>query len=468
MRTPDENKTLGVTHSVCSLCRQIVPAKVVTDGRDVYFEKVCRTHGQAKTLVYRDVDSYLRTQRYIKPAWMPQEHAGTSTLACPHGCGLCERHEQHLCLPIVEITSRCNLSCPICISNAGQSWDTTVEQFQDLIDALIRAERQIDILNLSGGEPLLHPDVLTLVDEALARPQIVRVSISTNGLELLGRPELLRQLRRRNVIVSLQFDGFDDRVYQVLRGRRLLHEKREILARLAEAGVATALTVTAAGGINEDQFPEILRYFFLQPNVVSVMIQPIALAGRAESAGHGIGRLTIPDVLRLLDEAGDSRVKASDFAPLPCSDPRCFYLAYYLVLDDGGTASLNRLLNASTLMDALANRTVFGLDSEEYDHLKDLIYELWSGPAGSAPDNEAVMRTLRGILDAVAASGFEPRAAFTLAERHIKSIFIHAFQDADTFDLSRVRRCCQAYPQPDGRLIPACVHNVLARNARGS
>lgn len=468
MRMADENETLGVTHSVCGICRQVIPAKVVTDGRDVYFEKVCHTHGPTKVLVYRDVDNYLRTQRYVKPAWTPREHAGASAMVCPHGCGCCDRHEQHLCLPIMEITSRCNLNCPICISDAGPSCDMTVEQFKDLIDALIRAERQIDILNLSGGEPLLHPHLLAMVDEALLRPQIIRVSISTNGLELLRRPELLRQLRQRNVVVSLQFDGFDDRVYEILRGRRLLNEKREILARLAEAGISTSLTVTAAGGVNEDQFPEILRYLFLQPHVISVMIQPIALTGRAARAGRGIGRLTIPEVLRLLDAAGAPGVRASDFAPLPCSDPRCFSLAYYLVLDDGGTVSLNRLVDASRMMDALANRTMFGLDSEEYDHLKDMIYEMWSGPAGSAPDGEAVMRTLRGILDAVAASGFEPRAAFTLAERHIKSIFIHAFQDADTFDLSRVRRCCQAYPQPDGRVIPACVHNVLTRRGRGS
>ena len=465
---PDGNSTLGVTHSACGLCHRIVPAKVVTDGRDVYFEKFCRTHGQSKTLVYRDVDNYLRTQRYVKPAWMPREHAGTSDAACPDGCGFCDRHEQHLCLPIVEITSRCNLICPICIADAGRQWDMTVEQFAAMMDTLIRAERQIDVLNLSGGEPLLHPDLLTIVDEALAQPQIVRVSISTNGLELLRRPELIEQLRQRNVVVSLQFDGFDDRVYEILRGRRLLDEKREILARLAEAGISTSLTITVAGGVNEDQFPEILKYFFLESHIVCLTIQPIALAGRATDAGTGIGRLTIPDVLRLLDTAGDPRVRAADFAPLPCSDPRCFCLAYYLMLDDGGTISLNRLTNASGLMDSLANRTVFGLDSEEQDRLKDLIYELWSGPAGSAPDGEAVMRTLRRIMDAVGACGFEPRAAFTLAERHIKSIFIHAFQDADTFDLSRVRRCCQAYPQPDGKLIPACVHNVLTRKGRGS
>jgi uncharacterized radical SAM superfamily Fe-S cluster-containing enzyme len=343
----------------------------------------------------------------------------------------------------------------------------TVEEFKKLIDKLIHAEGQIDVLNLSGGEPLIHPNLLEIVDVALSRPEIVRVSVSTNGLALIHRSDLLHHLHRRNVVISLQFDGFNDKAYQVLRGRSLLKEKLDILDMLAEIGISTSLTVTAAGGINDDQFPRILEYLFSQPHVVSMMIQPISFAGRGANLIGKAERLTIPDVIKLLDATGDSRVSASDFVPLPCSHPLCFCLAYYLMLNDGGAISLNRLVDASRMMDSLANRTIFGLDSEEHDNLKDMIYEMWSGPAGTAPDSEAVMKTLRVILDEISGSGFEPRKAFTVAERHIKSIFIHAFQDVETFDLSRVRRCCQAYPQPDGRLIPVCVHNVLGRTQAG-
>jgi hypothetical protein len=344
----------------------------------------------------------------------------------------------------------------------------TVEEFKSLIDNLIRAEAQIDVLNLSGGEPLIHPNLLEIVDEALSRPEIVRISISTNGLELLRQPDLLDKLYERNVVISLQFDGFDDKAYEVLRGRKLLKEKLKILDLLADTGISTSLTVTAAGGVNDGQFPRILEYFFSQPHVVSIMIQPLCFAGRGANLIGQVDRLTIPDIIKLLDAAGDSRVSASDFVPLPCSHPLCFCLAYYLVLDGGGTVSLNRLVDASRMMDSLANRTIFGLDSEEHDNLKDMIYEMWSGPAGSVPDSETVMKTLRAILDEISGSRFEPRKAFTVAERHIKSIFIHAFQDVETFDLSRVRRCCQAYPQPDGKLIPVCVRNVLGRKTRRS
>ncbi|MHC4914658.1 MAG: hypothetical protein ACYTGB_04120, partial [Planctomycetota bacterium] len=173
--------------------------------------------------------------------------------------------------------------------------------------------------------------------------------------------------------------------------------------------------------------------------------------------------LSIPDVIRLLGECGHPVVASADFAPLPCSHPLCFSLAFYLMLEGGGSVAINRLVDATTAMDAMANRTVFGLEAGEYQRLREMIYELWSGPAGSTPDSRAVIETLRGIMREMSCSCFDPRKAFTLAERQVKSVFIHAFQDADSFDLARARRCCNAYPQADGRLMPACVHNVLRR-----
>jgi uncharacterized radical SAM superfamily Fe-S cluster-containing enzyme len=470
--------TLGITHSVCETCRRIVPAKVQSDADGIHFEKFCPEHGSTRSLVRRDESDYLRTLRCVKPAWRPESFAGDASLACPTGCGYCSRHEQHLCMPIVEITSRCDLACPACLVDAGELWDMDREEFGRLLDGLIAAERQIDILNLSGGEPLLHADLLGLVDDALARPGVVRVSISTNGLALLERRDLLARLRERNVVVSLQFDGFDDDAYRTLRGRPLMAEKRQILALLGEAGISTSLTMTLAGGVNDGQLPEVLAYLFSQPHVVSLMLQPLSFAGRGKQLTDVARRLGIPDVVRLVGDAGIPQVAAEDFSPLPCSHPLCFSLAYYLMLEGGGMISLNRLVDVPQWRDALANRTVFGLDAEEHDRAKDLVNEIWSRTAdgvlpvhgqpaadGLCPCmSNRVMKTLRRILDEMGASRFDPRQAFSISERRIKSIFIHAFQDAETFDLARVRRCCNGYLQPDGRLLPACAHNVLERS----
>ncbi len=456
--------TLGMTQSACPTCRTIVLTKVLTDGHDIYFKKFCPEHGETQCYVRSDPDDYLRSQRYVKPAWVPEEFAGNSQVACPNGCGFCDRHEQHLCLPIIEITSRCDLTCPVCLVDAGRTWDMTLEEFKAILDALLRAERQVDVLNLSGGEPLLHPELLVFIDEVMSRPEIVRVSISTNGLTFLTEPDLIKALQDRNVVISLQLDGFDEKPYEILRGKSLLQQKLGILDMLEKAGASTSLTMTVAGGVNDDQFPQMLEYLFAHEHVVSMMIQPVAFTGRGAALSGRVRRLTIPDITRALGRAGHPAVSEDDFLPLPCSHPLCFSLAFYLMLDSGGAIAINSLVDAGTAMDSMANRVVFGLDSEENERLKELIYELWSGPSGTTPDSEAVMKTLRGVLKEISCARFDPRKAFTIMERRAKSIFIHAFQDADTFDLARIRRCCQAYPQADGRLMPACAYNVLRRN----
>lgn len=467
------SQVLSMTQAACPVCRAIVPAKVVSDGRDVYLQRFCAAHGESRSFVRANVGDYLQTLRYVKPASLPEAFFGDAGAPCPEGCGMCERHEQHLCMPIVEITSRCNLACPVCINSSGGGGvraDLTPRQFAGILDRILTAERQIDVLNLSGGEPLLHPQLLEIVDEALARHEIVRVSLSTNGLLLLQRPALVDELARRNVVVSLQFDGFDDGAYSLLRGRPLLQDKLRILERLGEAGITTTLTMTVAGGVNERQIPAMLDCLFSTAYVVSLMLQPVAFAGRAAAMAGGLRRLTIPDVIALLSGAGNPNVHSANFVPLPCSHPLCFSLAFYLMLDGGRAVSVSQLTDAATLMDSLANRIFFGLAEGEEQRLKELIYELWSGPAGAVPESQAVLATLRGLLRDISANcgnsactGFDPRRVFTRMERKVKSIFIHAFQDAETFDLARVRRCCQAYPQADGTLLPACVHNVLRR-----
>ncbi|MBM4063288.1 MAG: radical SAM protein, partial [Planctomycetes bacterium] len=461
--------TLGITHSVCPQCRAVVPAKVVGDGEQVRFRKFCREHGESEALVYRGEREYLAAQRFLRAASLPDRFAGSSDAPCPDGCGFCARHEQHLCMPIVEITQRCDLVCPVCINGSGGpaaacAPDLAVAEFERLVDGLLAAERQLDVVTISGGEPLLHPQLLALVDAALARPGVVKLAVATNGLQLLRRPDLLEALVARGVVITLQFDGFDDAAYETLRGRPLRREKLAVLDRLAAADATTSLVTTAARGVNDRQFRAILDFFFAQPHVCSWMIQPIAFTGRAAAFDRDDMRLTMPDVVRLLGEAGHPAVRAQDFLPLPCSHPLCFQLAYYLLLDDGALVSLGSLADAPTLLDHLANRVVFGLDPAEHERMKALVYELWSGPAASVPHAPGVLATLRGILrelqQRAGCCDFDARGTFRLLERRIKSIFVHAFQDADVFDLARVRRCCQGYPQADGRLLPPCVRNV--------
>jgi uncharacterized radical SAM superfamily Fe-S cluster-containing enzyme len=460
---------LGQSLGTCPVCGRLSPVRQTASDGQVRQRSFCPDHGEHERTIHSDTTRFLAEEHFVKPAWIPREHGGEAALSCPDGCGHCERHEQHLCMPFIEITDRCDLACPICIADAAGPTGHDVDEatFGYMLDRLLAAEGQVDILNLSGGEPLLHPRLLALVDAAIARPEIVRVSIATNGLTLLERPELVRELAARRVTISLQCDGLDDTVTRRLRGRPLADAKRRILDLLGESGCSTSLVMTAARGINDDRFRELVDLLFTRNHIVSLMIQPLAHAGRAAALPRGDDPLDVAACIRLLGACGHPALGEDAFVPLPCSHPRCFSLAFFLMAADGTPVPVARLVEAERLLDTVANRTVFGLDPDEFRTMQSLLYDLWSGPLGQAPDVRSALDAVRGLLRRVSSCSFDARSVFAASERAVKSIFVHGFQDRHTFDLARLRRCCNAYVQPDGRLMPACAHNVLdGRRAR--
>ena len=123
---------------------------------------------------------------------------------------------------------------------------------------------------------------------------------------------------------------------------------------------------------------------------------------------------------------------------------------------------IKQLVQADRYLDLIQNRAIFGTDEAGFHAITDAVYELWSGPAALSPDSEKALKAVRRLLASVTeGGGYQAGRAWAAAERSVKSIFIHQFMDRDTFDLSRARKCCQVYPQPDGTLIPACIRNCL-------
>jgi uncharacterized radical SAM superfamily Fe-S cluster-containing enzyme len=196
------------------------------------------------------------------------------------------------------------------------------------------------------------------------------------------------------------------------------------------------------------------------------MFQPAAYAGGAARLARPVEAVTIPDVVAALKGAGQGTVSADDFSPLPCSHPACFSLAFYLRVEDERYRSIKQMVNAERYLDLIQNRAIFGTDAESFQCVTDAVYELWSGPAALSPDSRKALEAIRKLLASVTAcGGYSPGKAIIVAERAVKSIFIHQFMDPDTFDLSRARKCCQVYPQRDGLLIPVCIRNCLQRNS---
>ncbi len=465
------NGQLTVTRTVCPECRKTVHAKVLhRDGR-IYFEKHCPEHGVSESLVADDARAYLDAIRFVRSAWKPLQFTSSVEKGCPEDCGLCPDHEQHVCMPVLEITDHCDMECPICLVRNRHSWHITREEFNRILDRLLESEGSIDVLSLSGGEPTLHPQFRDLVQDCVDRRKILRVSLSTNGLRLARDPELREFLGSRNVVVSLQFDGSDPVALRRMRGGDVSAPKKSLLDDLTKSDFPCSLTFTLAGGLNEEGLAEAVDLLFARPNILSLMVQPLAFCGHGSELspedGQGPGQIRkvfIPEVTRLLEKHGKGRVSASDFLPLPCSHPNCFSLGFFLKHDDGGFSALAKLFDPTTYLDILKNRSFFGTDPQNFDDIQNAVYQLWSGGSGNAPDSKKALHSIKTLLRKIqGGGGFDASRNITIAERAMKSVFIHAFMDPGTFDIGRVRKCCQVYPLRDGRLVPICAYNNLIR-----
>ena len=231
-----------LTRSLCPECRRVIDAQILLrDGR-VIMRKRCPDHGWFEALVFGDADLYTKIARFNKPGTIPLKFTTEVREGCPHDCGLCPEHRQHTCLALIEVNSACNLDCPLCFANSGThlaktGFELTRQQVTFMLDRYVEAEGNPEVLQFSGGEPTLHPDLLDFVELAKEKG-VGYVMINTNGLKIAHDDRLLAGLQRLKPHVYLQFDGFESTTNLALRGRReLVQEKLRALDRLAEADV---------------------------------------------------------------------------------------------------------------------------------------------------------------------------------------------------------------------------------------
>ncbi len=456
------------TKGLCPQCKRPVDGARLLRGGKVYMRKQCPEHGQSEALISGSVEWFLKSLTYIKEGSVPLEHSTRVDKGCPDDCGLCPDHEQHSCLPIIEITNHCNLECPICIVQNRHNYTMTREEFGNILDGLVRKEGTLETINLSGGEPTLHPEFLEFLDMACARKEISRVSISTNGLRVATDYAFCEELAKRGVYVSLQLDALSNPALRVLRGggdQRAAKERA--LGNLERAGVRTTIVSTVAKGVNDDAIGDCIRLLMERDFILSLTFQPAAYTGYGGEhfAPHNpMDVITIPDVVAAADAQTGGALRKDDFLPLPCSHPGCFGLTYLLKTEDGWTP-FPRFLPLQRYLEIISNRGTIRPDEEFEGAIRDTIDEMWTS-AGQVPDQKKILKSLKRAIHLMYPEdgALELQERLKVGEGLVKTIFIHAFMDVNTFEVDRIKKCCTHYAMPDGRLMPGCAYNLLYRD----
>ena len=457
---------LGATQSLCPDCLAVVPAKIITRGQRVYFRKRCPEHGEREDFICSDVAWYDRME-YSLPAKIPAEFGVEADKGCPYDCGLCTEHEQHTCVAVVEITSSCNLTCPMCYaSSAPGGKHLTLEQCQASIDRVVATEGRAEVIQLSGGEPTIHPQLPQILDYALSQA-VDYVMINTNGIRLATDQRLVDAIakRRDRVEIYFQMDGLSDDVFVALRGEPLLETKLQALERLGEAGVHVTLVSTLQGGINEQQIGPLVQFGVDRPWITGISFQPATYSGRHVLPEELERRVTFPDVIKGVARQTDGLFQESDFMPLPCAHPNCHSLSIAW-RHDGTVTPLTRFIDAKANLDLLANGISFTRRKS-----RDLLM-MYLGRQGccaggncgeSVSDPQALARGVLPVLSSPADDFFSQALAEQLGAESLFRITITSFLDAYNFDLRRLMKCCTHHVLPSGHVIPFCAYNVLYR-----
>jgi uncharacterized radical SAM superfamily Fe-S cluster-containing enzyme len=159
---------LGQTTSLCETCLVLVPAKILEEQGCVYYLKRCAEHGVQKTLISTDAAYWKRCRDFLKPGDVPLRFHTRIDQGCPYDCGLCPDHEQHSCLALIEVNEHCNLTCPTCFASSSplRAGQRSLAEVERMLDLLVDSEGQPDLLQISGGEPTLHPQILEILHAA--------------------------------------------------------------------------------------------------------------------------------------------------------------------------------------------------------------------------------------------------------------------------------------------------------------
>ena len=107
------------TTSLCVVCYRQISAKIIFENGQVYLHKHCKEHGWQKVLIATDIEYYKQIRNYNKASEYPRKPHTETKFGCPLDCGICPDHEQHSCLTLVEVTDRCNLTCPTCYAGSS-------------------------------------------------------------------------------------------------------------------------------------------------------------------------------------------------------------------------------------------------------------------------------------------------------------------------------------------------------------
>ena len=457
-------RSLRQTTSLCTVCKQGVPAVIVEVAGRIVMRKRCAQHGEQEILLSSDALWYHRNERFSAALKPPVTVRKQVEAGCPFDCGACTSHQQSVYLPVIPITSACNLDCPICytINKNDGAFHMSLAEFREILGVIRRNDPAMKIINLTGGEPTRHPQLREIV-RACHEAGIHRVTISTHGLSFIHDEGLLKDLAALRARIVLSFNSFDEETNKRMIGANVYKAKMRVLEQLAKHDVDTTLIPVLALGVNDHEIGRLIELALENAFIRSLEIHTMTFTGQGGVGFDGETRITVPDVLKRIEEGSRGRMRVEDFVPSPCAHPLCYQTCYLLQTEAFGFVPFARFMSVANIRELLTDNLYMEPGAKMEAVLHEVISELWSRDEPDELGSE-VLRTLKRLLQQIfATQGLTYADQQVLTERAAKTVYIHSHMDEANFDTERIRQCCVGVPAADGSNIPTCSYNILYR-----
>jgi uncharacterized radical SAM superfamily Fe-S cluster-containing enzyme len=451
--------------SICPQCHQVLAANLIAEERGVYLEKSCPYHGTYRSRIASDYEWLSSLQSYSAYQVFPKTRQTKVIDGCPADCGECPEHRQIAAFFLFEITDTCNLDCPICLGKPRHpGYFISSTEMESMVNSILSYVGPGQITTIGGGEPTIHPQFFELVN-ILKRNGFEDIWVYTNGRRIAREPDFAQRLAEEDLYVVLQWDGFSDSIYETLRGRALLDEKKRALEAILQSGGRFGICPTIAAGVNDHELGNLYQMFLDEPALGTLDIAAMAYVGQGAGFQNGNqSRITTQDILIFLEKQSQGYIRASDFSPVSFSHPECLQIAYLLPVPGGDFIPLKRFLVTNDYQDLILNKPLLVLDAGLEKPFRDLVNKLWSS-GNNDPDTLAGLKAIRHIIDTLFPKDgpLPPEELNDRSRDLVKVILVHSYMDGQNFDLARAKNCISRTMLPDGRMMPTCAYNVVHR-----
>lgn len=305
--------------STCPVCNRNVRGTLLEEKNRIFLKKKCKDHGETVDLISTDAAMFLEKHDLLQPYGL----CTCSLLRCLKG--ICKHHvEQRTSIAFVDITSRCNLNCPVCFADAKtHGRDVPLAELNRIID-YIKENEDFHLLILIGGEPTIHGEFIPLLEKIKAASLHRQTYISTNGVRLADR-EFCRKLFNMDIRrFAIGFDGTSEEIYRAIRGTATgYHAVRRALNNLRQLKRSKViLNVTAIKGVNDHDLPNIIRFGLENSDIVHRFLITLGtFCGRQAKPSDLVKeRLTLEDIEHTLRKAAATKL---------CTFPSSLLYSFY-------------------------------------------------------------------------------------------------------------------------------------------